>query len=205
MTVPTKRRDLTGPTQTADVDLTPIMCLFIILVPLLLLTAVFEKLSALKVNLPHASTMEMTDKPKEEPSGIVELQLLIQEEGLGLEGTLSHDASGQEKETYQDFRYEIPLKGDRYDFPKLQKILKGLKQEYPRHEEVVFLVEDKVPYDIIVQAMDTCREENYLKEGERKSRLLFPTIALSEKLDEEKGFDGIREGTRVIDKKLGIR
>ena len=201
-----KRRSLTsGAAQSADVDLTPIMCLFIILVPLLLLTAVFEKLSALKVNLPQASTLEVADKSPEKPSGIIEIRLLIQEEGLGLEGTLSHDPAGREKETYEDFRYEIPLKGDRYDFPQLQKILKGLKQEYPRHEEVIFLVEDKVAYDIIVQAMDTCREENYLEDGERKSRALFPTIALSEKLDEEKGFDGIREGTREINKKLGIR
>jgi len=189
----------------AEVDLTPIMCLFIILVPLLLLTAVFEKLSALKVNLPMASTLEMEEKPEEVPSGIIELRLLVQEEGLRLEGTTSHDPSGKEKEVYEDFRYEIPMKHERYDFPQLQRLLVGLKKEYPKHEEIVFLVQDKIPYDTIVQAMDTCREDNYEEEGERMSHPLFPTISLSEVFDEEKGFEGIREGTREIDKKLGYQ
>jgi len=189
----------------AEVDLTPIMCLFIILVPLLLLTAVFEKLSALKVNLPMASTLETTEKPERKPSGIVELRLYVEEGGLKLEGTLSHNPSGEEKETYEDFRYDIPLKNERYDFPLLQKYLLDLKKEYPKHETIVLLVQDKIPYDTIVQAMDTCREENYEEQGERMTRPLFPTISLSEVFDEEKGFEGIREGTRAIDKKLGYR
>ena len=41
-----RRNDPLGNADAADVDLTPIMCLFIILVPLLLSTAVFEKLAS---------------------------------------------------------------------------------------------------------------------------------------------------------------
>jgi len=190
--------------QAADVDLTPIMCLFIILVPLLLLTAVFERLSALKVNLPQASTLEEPDKPKE-PTGVVELQVLLQEAGLAVEGTLSHDASGKEKDLYEDFRYEIPLVNGAYDLPKLQIILKNLKQQYPKHEEVVLLVEDKVSYDTIVQTMDTCREEYFLEDGEKKKNSIFPAVVLSETFDEAKGFEGLREGTRAIDRELGLR
>ena len=130
----------------------------------------------------------------------------MKKDGFELVGTLSHDPAGKEKEVYEDIRYEIPFKGDLYDLGKLQMILKDLKQQYPRHEEIVFLVDDKVSYDIIVQSMDACREEVYLDEnGKRASRYLFPTVALSESFSEEKGFEGIREGTRKIDKQLGIR
>jgi len=202
-----KRKTFTGTTRAADVDLTPIMCLFIILVPLLLLTAVFERLAALKVNLPRASTMEELDKPIE-PSGIIELRVMIQEEGLAIEGTLSHDSSGKEMDIYQDIRYEIPMVGDEeYDFPKLQEIMKELKQEYPKHEEVVFLVDDKIPYDTIVQTMDTCREEFFLDEetGEKQKSPLFPSISLSESFTEDGVYEGIRGGTRKIDRELGYR
>ena len=191
---------------SADVDLTPIMSLFIILVPLLLLTAVFERLSALKVYLPHASTIEETDDSEKKPSGIIELSLLIKEDGLLVEATLSHDPSGEEKEIYEDIQYEIPLKGDQYDLIKLKAIMKDLKQKYPNHIEVVFLVDDKVSYNIIVQVMDICREDIFLDDGgERTSRPLFPSIALSETFSKEKGYEGLRKGTRALDKKLGIQ
>ena len=200
------RKTSTRQVVHGDVDLTPIMCLFIILVPLLLVSAVFERLSALQVHLPEASTIEETEGAKEEePTGIVELRLFVKEDGLGLEATLSHDPSGEEKEIYEDVRYDFPIMGDRYDLEKLLQSLRDLKQEYPRHEEIVFLVDDKVSYDVIVQAMDTCRREYYEEEGEKKSRPLFPEVALSETFSEDKGFEGLREGTREIDKKLGIR
>jgi len=94
--------------------------------------------------------------------------LLVKEDGLGLEATLSHDPSGEEKEIYEDVRYDFPIMGDRYDLEKLLQSLRDLKQEYPRHEEIVFLVDDKVSYDVIVQAMDTCRREYYEEEGKRR-------------------------------------
>ena len=200
------RKTRTREVLTADVDLTPIMCLFIILVPLLLLSAVFERLAALQVHLPEASTIEETDKPAEGPTGIVELRLLLKEDGLELQGTLSHDPSGKEKEVYEDIRYDFPLlQGNLYDLEGLQRALRDLKRQYPRHEEIVFLVDDKVSYDVIVQAMDACRQEFVLEDGEKRSLPLFPQIALSEAFSEEKGFEGLREGTRQIDQKLGIR
>jgi len=201
---PHRRKTFTGQIRTADVDLTPIMCLFIILVPLLLLTAVFERLAALKVSLPAASTLEAREKAPE-PSGVVELQVLLQKTGLAVEGTLSHDPSGKERDLYETFRYEIPLRDGSYDLPRLQTILKDLKQQYPRHEEVVLLVDDEVAYDTIVQTMDTCREEYRLEEGEKTAVPLFPAVVLSEPFSEEKGFEGLREGTRAIDRELGLR
>lgn len=201
---PTRRKTFTGQMRVADVDLTPIMCLFIILVPLLLLTAVFERLAALKVALPRASTLEETDTPPE-PTGIVELRVLLQEAGLAVEGTLSHEPSGEEKALYETFRHDLPLNNGSYDLPGLQTLLKALKQQYPRHEEVVLLVDDEVSYDAIVQAMDTCREAYYLEDGERKKAPIFPAVVLSEPFSEENGFEGLREGTRAIDRELGLR
>ncbi len=198
-------RRSSGQAETAEVDLTPIMCLFIILVPLLLLTAVFEKLSALRLSLPMASSFEATEEPREDPSGIIELRLLVQKGSLELNGTISHDKYGKEKETYEDIRHELPAVEGTYDLGGLQKLLKGLKQEHPRHEDIVFLVDDMVSYDVIVQAMDTCREEILLEGGKRKSRPLFPNISLSEAFSEEGNYEGIRKGTRAIDKKMGIR
>ena len=118
------------------------------------------------------------------------------------------DATGKEMDTYQDIRYAIPMVGEnQYDFPRLQEIMIDLKNDYPKHDQVVFLVEDKVAYDTIVHAMDTCREEFFLDEetGQKQKRKLFPSISLSESFSEEGDFEGIREGTRKIDRELGYR
>ena len=198
------KRHLTREVLSANVDLTPIMCLFILLVPLLLMTAVFERLAALKAFLPEASTLAETGNKAKEPTGIVELKLFVREDGLELEGTLSHDPGGKEKENYEDVRYSLPLESDRYALEELQRILKKFKHDYPRHEEIVFLIADGVTYDVIVQAMDTCREEIYEENGQKMSRSLFPAIALSEPFKEDGVFEGLRKGTREIDNKLGV-
>lgn len=191
--------------HSANVDLTPIMCLFIILVPLLLLTAVFERLAVLKAHLPEASTRSPSAGEPASPSGIVELRLLIRLDGLELEGTLSHDPDGREKETYEDFQATFPLVGDRFDLEALQSHLKNLKGRYPRHEKIVFVVEDQVTYDIIVQAMDACREEILEEQGREIRRPLFPSISISEAFREDGVYEGLRQGTRELDEKLGIQ
>ncbi len=176
---------------------------------MLLVTAVFEHLAALRTHLPQASTIggeaKGTGKAPHEPTGIVELRVAIHDGGLRVEGTLSHTPEGQEKEVYDEIRYDLPLKGQEYDLSGLHQILLSLKQQYPRHEEIVLLVDDTISYDVVVQTMDTCREELYSDRGETKRRPLFPNIALSESFDETKGFEGLREGTREIDKKLESR
>jgi hypothetical protein len=183
------------------------MCLLCILIPMLLVTAVFERLAALNTHLPHASTIggaEGGKPPEKKTTGIVELRVSVRATGFRVEGTLSHDPDGKEKDLYQDVAYDIPLKGEEYDLDTLRQTLLSLKQQYPRHEEVVLLIDDVIPYDVIVQTMDTCREEVYEEQGEVIRHVLFPNIALSESFEESKGFDGLREGTREINKKLGL-
>ena len=130
---------------------------------------------------------------------------MLHQDGLELAGTISHDPSGREKDTYEDFLQELPAEEGKYDLAELQGRLKDLKRKYPNHEDIVFLVDDIIPYDIIVHAMDTCREEIYLEGGKRKALPLFPNITLSEAFSEEGDYEGIREGTRAIDRKMGIK
>ncbi|MEW6442683.1 MAG: biopolymer transporter ExbD [bacterium] len=202
---PAAKRVTLREVRSANVDLTPVMSLFIILVPLLLVTAVFERMAAVKTYLPEASTLAaQPDKEKKLPTGMVEIRLLLREDGLELEATLSHDPDGKEKETYEDTRYSFPVEADQYPLGELQKVLKNLKHDYPRQEEIVFLVADGVTYDVIVQAMDTAREEIYEENGQKSSRPLFPTISLSEPFREDGVFEGLREGTKELNETLGI-
>jgi len=191
--------------KAINVNLVPMMSLFCILVPILLVTATFEQLSALKAHLPQASTIAREGKPEAQPTGIVELRVAIHDNGLQVDATLSHTPDGRERETYEDVLYEIPIKEQEYDLDRLRRVLLDLKQQYPRHEEIVLLIDDTIPYDVIVQTMDTCREEVFAEKGEKRRRVLFPNIALSEAFDESKGFEGIRKGTREIDQRLEMR
>ena len=192
----------------ANVDLVPMMCLLCILIPMLLVTAVFERVAALNTHLPTASTLGGGEpgakKPDRPVTGIVELRVFVRGTGFRVEATLSHDENGKEKDTYEDVLYDLPVQGQEYDVESLRQVLRSLKQRYPRHEEVILLIDDAIPYDVIVQAMDTCREEVYEERGEIVRHVFFPNIALSESFDESKGYEGIRRGTREIDKQMGL-
>jgi len=191
--------------HSANVDLIPFMCLLMILIPPLLTGIVFERLASVQARLPEASTLAPEPgQESKEPSGIVELRLAIRDDGLDLEATLSHDAHGKEKENYEDVRYSLPLEGDQYSLAEMQRILKNLKHDYPRHEQIVFLIEDGVTYEVIVHAMDAAREEIYEENGQKLTRSLFPAISLSEPFKEDGVFEGLRKGTREIDQKLRI-
>jgi len=69
----------------------------------------------------------------------------------------------------------------------------------------VFIIDDLVAYNVIVQVMDACKKEIFIEKGEQKEKLLFPAVALSDAFSEAAGFEGLRKGTREIDKKLGIQ
>jgi hypothetical protein len=51
----------------------------------------------------------------------------------------------------------IPKKDDEYDFESLSELIVELKREYPEHEAASVLMEPRIPYDYLIQVMDTVR------------------------------------------------
>lgn len=147
-----------------DIDLTPVMNVFIIIIPFLLLTAVFAKTAIIDVYLPQEAVAAEGVASREAPR----TPLIIKVTGAGF--TLD----GIGKGVY------VPKTSTDYDYKKLAEKLSELKDNHPQNEEAVILFEPMVQYEIVIKVMDAARETHYMKDGRNVKRALFPAISLGE-------------------------
>jgi biopolymer transport protein ExbD len=117
--------------------MTTFMNLMVVLVPFLLITAVFSRITIVELDLPSAQ-----GPAPSEPTFRVEV--VVREAGLEImDGTQVIAA--------------IPKVDDAYDLSKLSDYLVTIKQEYPQKEDASVLLEPEIQYDHLIQVMDTMR------------------------------------------------
>ena len=151
--------------QPPELDITAFMNLMVILVPFLLITAVFNQVNILEMNLPEQKdAQKQTDeKPPE-----FQLEIILRQDKLQV-----GDKPGRILRT-------IPMKGEGYDLAALSDLLKELKARFPDETTATLLLEPEVPYDNLIQVMDTVRLFE-TKDGDKTIQAeLFPDIALGD-------------------------
>lgn len=186
--------------EDVNVDLIPIMSLFVCLIPLLVAEAVFYRVATLDVHLPPASATATEDvEPESEETGVQEILIDLGLEELVVHATLTHNPDGVAYDTYRDESTVVPFVEGAFDLELLSKTLLDLKARYSKHAKVILTISDAVLYDNIIQVMDTCRERIEEENGVRRSRTIFPDVALSEKFDEtDTRLEGLRRGTKGL-------
>ena len=158
-----------------EINLIPLMNVFCILIPFLLLAAVFVQLSIINTNLPTAASLKAMKENEESPTPDIKklnLTVFITKAGFTLAGyggvlNVSEVENGDE-EGKKKSRTIIPMKvigKDRdgndlkeYDFVKLQENLKKIKKAFPSHYSIILLPESQVKYDTIIKTLDYSRE-----------------------------------------------
>jgi biopolymer transport protein ExbD len=151
---PSKRRH---EVQTdVELKLIPVMSLLVVLVPMLLQTAVFERTAAVQVNLPSADEVRYLEEP--DPETLAEsLTLALTDQGFLL-------ASGEKT------LVRLPRTGAAaFDYGALEQELARAKERFPAQESLVLLVEDKILYDDVIRTMDRCRPH-------------FPAVSLADRV-----------------------
>ncbi len=132
-----------------DLQMTPIMNVFLIMVPFLLLTASFVKIAILEMSLPSLNRQGAASNATPEQSKPLVLNALA----------IRHDGFELKSPTF-NFPF-IPKKGGQYDFEQLRANLRQIKDKFPDSEDVVIQPEDAIKYDVVIQAMDRCRESGF--------------------------------------------
>jgi len=129
----------------------------VVLVPVLLQTAVFQKTAAISMNLPSADEVRYLQEP--DPEELADsLTLAMTDEGFLL-------ATGDENLA------RVPLDDrGRFDFDGLGRALAEAKERIPGQSGIILLVEDAVVYDDIVHAMDRARPH-------------FPEVSLADRVE----------------------
>lgn len=133
----------------ADIDVTPVMNMFVILIPFLVSMAVFTHISIIEFSLPPnvGAGMNNADK-KPKPK----LTIRIGNDYLGIVlGDRLLDS--------------LAIVQGNYPFDTLRIRLKRHQKEMDYHEEVIVASQDAVPFKRVVAVMDLCREVGLEKIG----------------------------------------
>lgn len=178
---------LHGTVVDDEINLIPMMNVFCILIPFLILSAVFVQLSVIDTSLPTAmkpgdTPLEQTVKPK------LTLTVAMTEEGFtiaGYGGVLDvADSKPDDETTSKQPRYIIPKISENgqlvFDFLKLQENLIKVKDKFPDQYSIILLPEDQVNFQEIIKTMDVSREVKVKDEtGKESTRILFPSPVLA--------------------------
>jgi biopolymer transport protein ExbD len=154
--------------DTAELNITAFMNLMVILVPFLLITAVFSRLAILELNLPGSST-----EPVEPQDQVFQLEVIVRTDKIEV------------ADRNQGLLGIYPNTEDGYDFDAVGEKLAQLKKRYPDKTDASILLEQDISYDTVVQIMDTVRvsvdietDENDEQELVRSD--LFPDISIGD-------------------------
>ena len=140
--------------------MTTFMNLMVVLVPFLLITAVFSRIAIVELDLPSAQTA-VPSMP------VFRVEVVIRDQGLEIMDGKQVIAA-------------IPKVDDAYDLSKLSDYLVTIKNEYPEKDDASVLVEPDIAYDDIIQVMDTVRSVE-VRDGEQMARAdLFTAISIGD-------------------------
>jgi biopolymer transport protein ExbD len=153
-------------TETAGLDITTFLNLMVALIPFLLITAVFSRISIMELNVPTTS-----GGPNESALNMPNfaIEVIVRSEGLEIANGSSVVAA-------------IPKRDDHYDMQMLHKMLMRLKDRYPEKQDAAVLMEPHIEYDYLIRIMDAVRGVEVPAEGseEVKKIALFPSITIGD-------------------------
>jgi biopolymer transport protein ExbD len=165
-----RRRNRGDKHPAVELNITAFMNLMVVLVPFLLMTAVFSHLTILELNLPAADSGS-SDKPKKPP---YELRITIRKNAINL----SDNRVGLIK--------SIPATDKGQNYALLTQTLKQIKARLQENEalkdksDATILLEPDTPYDSLVQVMDAARMYQAWQDGELINAELFPDLSIGD-------------------------
>jgi biopolymer transport protein ExbD len=149
--------------EELELNVTTFLNLMVVLVPFLLITAVFSRMAVIELNLPSSTSgppSEIGFRP----------EIIVRE--LGLEITNGRQIIAT-----------IPKVEGEYDMTTLGAYMQSLKEDYSDVDAASVLVEPQIPYDYLIQVMDVVRSVDVPDEAAENGFVrvaLFPAIAVGE-------------------------
>jgi biopolymer transport protein ExbD len=152
--------------EVAELNITAFMNLMVILVPFLLITAVFSRLAVLELDLPSAQAAESIEL--EEPE--LALEVTVRERSIEVgdrnTGVLSRIENG----------------AGGYDLTALSDVLQRVKRQFPERLDATLLLEPDIQYATVVEVMDAMRVVQLMDDASREVVRydLFPEISIGD-------------------------
>jgi len=131
----------------ADLDMTTFLNLMVALIPFLLVTAVFSRITVVDLSLPSATSAAAPSEPG------FRVEVIVREAGLELTNGRSVIA-------------RIPRAQGAYDLDTLAQLVLSLKRDHPDENGASVLLEPDIAYDHLIQVMDVVRSAELPAEAE---------------------------------------
>jgi len=149
--------------ETPELDITTFLNLMVVLIPFLLISAVFSRVTIMELSVPTSAGGSALNTPN------FAIEVIVRKKGLEIANGSSVEAA-------------IPKKDDQYDMQMLYELLKRLKARYPEKDDATVLMEPDIEYDHLIQIMDAVRGAEVQIEGseEVKKMVLFPNISIGD-------------------------
>jgi biopolymer transport protein ExbD len=149
--------------ETSGLDVTSFMNLMVVLVPFLLISAVFSRVTIMELSVPTSAGRAALIAPN------FAIEVIVRKGGLEI-------ANGSYVEA------AIPKKDGHYDMQMLHEMLARLKTRYPEKDDATVLMEPDIEYDYLIQVMDAVRGAEVRAEGsaEVEKIVLFPNISIGD-------------------------
>jgi biopolymer transport protein ExbD len=146
-----------------DLDMTTFLNLMVVLVPFLLVTAVFSRITVVELRVPSSAGGEAPDDTA------LRLEVIVRQEALEI-------AAGDA------LIARLPKVDDAYDLDKLTEHAIALKRQHPDEDGASVLLEPDIEYDHLIQVMDAVRSADVSVDGSEESArvALFTNISIGD-------------------------
>lgn len=151
-------------TDDADIDVTSFMNLMIVLVPVLLMSMTFTKVTVMEINLPELSGGAASTSLEQS-----QLEVVVRNDGMEVffpTGSLIK---------------KIPLlESKQQDFQTLTLVLKEIKNKVSDKKDALILSSSDLDYQTLVTTMDTVKSYQTVVAASLAEVELFPQISLGD-------------------------
>lgn len=149
--------------ETVELNITAFLNLMVILVPFLLITAVFSRITVLELNLPAKDAIA-----KQEEKIKLQLELVIRQHSFEVRDSNIGRIKYIERNEVEP------------DWKVFTDVLVEIKRRFPEEQSITLLLEPTINYKTLIQVMDRVRSADVVQFTEVENVELFPNISIGD-------------------------
>lgn len=153
--------------DVVELNITAFMNLMVMLVPFLLVTAVFSRMTVLELNLPVLDQAQQNSAEKVD----LMLELVVRETSFDIQDANLGLIHKIERTATQD------------NWKLFSKVMMEIKSRFPEERDMLLLFESKITYKTMIEVMDHVRSMEVVNLATVESVELFPNISISGDVD----------------------
>lgn len=158
-----KRRGMKGIEKAEELNITAFLNLMVILVPFLLITAVFSRLTVLELNLPALDAKNDLSEPIK-----LQLELVIREKSFDIQdanlGLIKRIERSEHNNHWKQF----------------SDAMVAIKVRFPDEQGITLLLEPAIEYKTMIKVMDKVRVAKVVSNFNVETVELFPNISIGD-------------------------